>query len=229
MEIIKINANTYRIEDDFVRMFLLEGTEKALLIDTGMTTANAKEIAESITKLPVELLNTHADTDHVGGNKGFDKFYMNPNEEENFRRHGNDYGEIVPVKEGDVIDLGDRPLKIIDLPGHTPGSIGILDVKNRVLIGGDSVQNGDIFMFGPMRNIQKYIASMKHLKEYENDFDEVYPSHGTFPVNKNLIDKLIHGATEIVEGKAIGNQKDMFGNKILHYRFDYAGFFCDDK
>ena len=46
MEIIKINANTYRIEDDFVRMFLLEGTEKALLIDTGMTTANAKEIAE---------------------------------------------------------------------------------------------------------------------------------------------------------------------------------------
>ena len=43
------------------------------------------------------------------------------------------------MTQGDIIDLGDRPLKIIDIPGHTPGSIAILDVKNRVLISGDSV------------------------------------------------------------------------------------------
>ena len=43
---------------------------------------------------------------------------------------------MIPLKEGDIIDLGDRPLEIIDNPGHTPGSIAILDVKNRVLIGG---------------------------------------------------------------------------------------------
>ena len=43
---------------------------------------------------------------------------------------------MIPVKEGDIIDLGDRPLEIIDNPGHTPGSIAILEVKNRVLIGG---------------------------------------------------------------------------------------------
>lgn len=229
MEIIKINENTYRIEDGFVRMFLLEGAEKALLIDTGMTTVNAKEIAESITKLPLELLNTHADPDHVGGNKGFTKFYMNPNEEENFRSHGNTYGEILPVNEGDIINLGNRPLKIIHIPGHTPGSIGILDVNNQVLIGGDSVQDGDIYMFGPRRNIKNYISSLKHLMEYKDDFDTVYPSHGTFPVEKGLIDKLIAGATEITEGKANGKQIDMFGNKVLHYRFEYAGFFCDGK
>ena len=44
---------------------------------------------------------------------------------------------IIPVKEGDIIDLGARPLEIIDNPGHTPGSIAILDINNRVLIGGD--------------------------------------------------------------------------------------------
>lgn len=226
MEIVKINQDTYRIEDGFVRFFLLEGTEKALLIDTGMTTENAREIAESITKLPLELLNTHADPDHIGGNKGFENFYMSPMEEENFRMHGGK-GNIVPVKEGDVIELGNRSLKIIDLPGHTPGSIGILDMKNRVLIGGDSVQDGDIFMFGPMRNISKYISSMKHLKDFTCDFDTVYPSHGKFPVTKELVDKLIQGASEIVEGNAEGKQIDMFGNKVLHYRFEYAGFFCD--
>ena len=42
-------------------IFLLVGTEKALLIDSGMNTLNAKQIAESITKLPIILLNTHAD------------------------------------------------------------------------------------------------------------------------------------------------------------------------
>lgn len=39
-------------------------------------------------------------------------------------------------KKGDVIDLGNRPLEIIELPGHTPGSIGILDVKTRALFAG---------------------------------------------------------------------------------------------
>lgn len=227
MEVIKINDNTYRIEDGFVRFFLLEGTEKALVVDTGMTTANAREIAQSITKLPIELINTHADPDHVGGNKRFDSFYMSAAEEENFRGQGNGYGKILPVKEGDVIELGGRPVKIIDIPGHTPGSIGILDVNNRVLICGDSVQDGDIFMFGPMRNITKYIASMKHLKEFAGEFDVVYPSHGTFPVQKDLIDKLINGAEDIVNGKATGNQIEMFGNKVLLYRYDFAGFLCN--
>lgn len=229
MEVIKIDEKTYRIEDGFVRFFLLEGTKKALLIDTGMTTVNAKEIACSITKLPVVLLNTHADPDHVGGNKGFECFYMNVAEEENFRRNGNDYGKIIPVTENTVIDLGDRPLKIIDVPGHTPGSIAVLDVNNRVLIGGDSVQDGDIYMFGKMRNINNYILSMKHLLEYENEFDTVYPSHGTFPVGKELIGKLVCGAEEIASGKAKGTLKDMFGNKVMLYRFDFAGFLCDVK
>lgn len=227
MEIIKINENTWRIEDDFVRFFLMEGTEKALLVDTGMTTVNAKEIAQSITNLPLELINTHADPDHVGGNKGFEKFYMSAAEEENLRSHGNDFGKIEAVKEGDVIELGNRPVKIIDIPGHTPGSIALLDVKNRVLIGGDSVQNGDIFMFGPMRNITKYISSMKHLKEYDDAFDEVYPSHGTFPVKKDLIDKLISAAEDITKGKASGNQIEMFGNKVMLYKFEIAGFLCE--
>lgn len=227
MEVIKIADGTYRIEDGFVRMFLLEGSKKALLIDTGMTTVNAKEIAQSITDLPLELINTHADPDHVGGNKGFEKFYMHPCEEENFRSHGNDYGEIVPVQEDQILELGNRPLKIIHVPGHTPGSIAILDINSRVLIGGDSVQDGDIFMFGPMRNIHKYITSMKHLQNYVNEFDCIYPSHGTFPVKNDLIKKLIQGAEKIVSGDANGNQIDMFGNKVMLYKFDFAGFLCN--
>ena len=64
-EIIQINENTWRIEDGMVRMFLLTGTKEALLVDSGVSASNAKEIAESITKLPVKIINTHAEGDHI--------------------------------------------------------------------------------------------------------------------------------------------------------------------
>ena len=84
-DIIKISEDTYRIEDGGVRCFLLIGADKALMIDSGMNTPDAKSIAESITKLPIELLNTHADRDHISGNGGFDWFYMSLADEENLR------------------------------------------------------------------------------------------------------------------------------------------------
>ena len=75
-DIIQMRENTWRIEDGGVRFFLLAGTEKALLIDSGMNVDNAREIAAGLTALPVSLLNTHADRDHIGSNQQFDAFYM---------------------------------------------------------------------------------------------------------------------------------------------------------
>lgn len=46
-ETIKINDNTWRFEDDSVRFFLLCGNEKVALVDTGMNTPNAREMAEN--------------------------------------------------------------------------------------------------------------------------------------------------------------------------------------
>ena len=70
-EIVQVNQNTWRIEEQGVRFFLLAGTEKALLIDSGMQVHHAKDIAAGLTSLPVFLLNTHADWDHIGSNEEF--------------------------------------------------------------------------------------------------------------------------------------------------------------
>ena len=226
-EVIKINESTWRIEDGMVRFYLLCGSEKAALIDTEMNCPDARQIAEGLTNLPLILINTHADPDHISGNSAFDEFYMSPSEEGNLRAH-NAQGKIVPIHEGDVIDLGGRELLIVDIPGHTPGSIGIIDKNNRVFISGDSVQNSNIFMFGPGRNLTQYIESLKHLTKYEDLFDEIYPMHGTFPVKKDLIPKLIQGAQSILDGKAqeYAQPVNMFGNEVTLYKFDYAGFLC---
>ena len=227
MEIISINENTWRIEDGGVRFFLLAGENKALLIDSGMQVHNAKEIAEGLVDLPIELLNTHADMDHVGSNEEFDSFYMNPAEASNYYNTNKKTGTIIPVSDGDIIDLGGREIEIITLPGHTPGSIAALDINNRVLISGDPIQDGDIFMFGVQREIHAYLLSLEKLEKYKERFDTIYPSHGTFPVGPELIDALHEGAIRVMNGEVEGSDAEFFGTKIKRYDVGVAGFLCD--
>ena len=227
MEIININENTWRIEDGGVRFFLLAGEEKALLIDSGMQIHNAKEIAEGLVNLPVELLNTHADRDHVGSNDEFDAFYMNPAEASNYYNTNKMAGTFIPVADGDIIDLGGRELEIITLPGHTPGSIAVLDKNNRALISGDPIQDGDIFMFGVQREMHAYLLSLEKLRKQKDRFDTIYPSHGTFPVGPELIDALQEGAKRVLAGEIQGTDKEFFGTKIKRYDVGVAGFLCD--
>ena len=79
------------------------------------------------------------------------------------------------LADGDVIDLGDRRLRVVHLPGHTPGSIALLDEDLRWLYTGDVVYDGTLFdeMFGA--DIPSYVASMRRLLDL--DVDLVHPGH----------------------------------------------------
>ena len=48
------------------------------------------------------------------------------------------------LDEGDVLDLGDSAYQILHLPGHSPGSIGLYDVKKRALFSGDALYDGEL-------------------------------------------------------------------------------------
>ena len=226
-EVIQINENSWRIEDSGVRCFLLTGSEKALLIDSGRELHTARDIAESLTALPVSLLNTHADGDHIGSNGQFESFYMHPAEEAHYRRGGRG-GMIIPVTEGDTLDLGGRELRIIDLPGHTPGSIALLDVRNRVLISGDPVQeHGRVFMFGTHRNMENYIRSLEHLETFAGQFDEIWPSHADIPISPSLIRKLHDGAVDVLNGKVPGYPADAHGTIVVAHDLGFCTLLCD--
>lgn len=214
-EVIQINENTWRFEDNqHVRFFLLTGTEKALLIDSGMTITNARDLAEELTSLPLMLLNTHGDRDHVASNHQFETFYMHPDEKENYYEVQRMTGEFTPIHDGDELDLGDRPLKIIALPGHTPGSIAVLDVKQRMLFSGDPIQDGMIFMFGSQRNMDSYRASLKKLDTYRDSFDLICPSHGSCPVKPELIDTLYEISGKLEGGGYPSWPMDFHGQKV---------------
>lgn len=227
MEIIKMSEDTWRIEDNNVRFFLLAGKKKALLIDSGMQIHNAKEIAQQLVSLPIELLNTHADPDHIGSNAEFETFYMHSAEASNYYNTQKKTGNFIPIENGDIIDLGDRKLEIITIPGHTPGSVAVLDINNRVLYSGDTVQDGTIFMFGVQREFHAYIQSLNKLETMKHRFDTIYPSHGTIPVKPELIVQLQEAAFSVLEGKAEATDAEFRGMALKRYDVGCAAFLCE--
>ena len=212
-EVTKIDDSTWALGEGFVRFFLLAGRDQALLIDTGMNVRKALEAARELTTLPVRLINTHADPDHVGGNKAFDSAMMHPAEEDNYRAHGG--GTVVPVNDGDRIDLGGRLLQVVWIPGHTPGSIGILDLDRRMFFSGDTVQqHSEIFMFGPQRDLSKFAQSLEKLERMSDKFDVIYPCHGDLAIKPDVIPQLLEGAHKVIAGEVADEERQMFGTTI---------------
>ena len=77
------------------------------------------------------------------------------------------------------------------------------------------------------RNLKEYVPSMKKLLKYTDWFNSIFPSHGSIPVEPDIIPKLIEGAEQILSGKAEGKPVERFGMKAVLYRFEEAGFLCD--
>lgn len=210
----QIFDRTWAETDVGVRIFLLAGEKEALVIDTGMNGLDVRAMAAAHTDLPYRLLNTHADRDHIASNTQFREFYMHPSEAAFYHNVQGGRGTVIPVFDGDVIDLGGRELEIIHLPGHTPGSITVLDRNSRCLIGGDPIQeNGNIFMFGQHRDMGAYAAGLKRLMQ-RDDFDWIYPSHASEKVSRDVIPQLIEGAERILAGKAAWTEAELHGNVI---------------
>jgi len=192
----RIDANTWQVLNKDVRIFIFQGTEKSLIVDTGHDDEDVKSLVEGITDKPVMLVNTHADPDHIGGNASFDEAWMHESEFSNYNG-----GNARPLSEGDVIDIGGRQFEVILIPGHTPGSIALLDRENRILLPGDSVaSNHPVFMFGEKRNLPEYIRSLKKLESMSDTYDTLYPQHGMFPIGKEAVAAQREAAEQLLAG-----------------------------
>jgi glyoxylase-like metal-dependent hydrolase (beta-lactamase superfamily II) len=227
-EAIKLDDTCWRIEENGVRAFLIIGSEKALLVDSGFGTGNIKETVDSLTSLPVMLVNTHADRDHVGCNRLFEKAYMHPSEFDRYHQGVGFDAPVEPLWEGTRIDVGGRCFEVIVIPGHTPGSIALLDEENKVLFGGDSVQSGPIFMFGPGRNLPAYRESMKKLNGMKNRFETIYPSHGTIPFHCDIND-FVSGAEKVMQKEVAGTEQTRLQATVKVYDTGMAKFLYEEK
>jgi len=225
LNVLKMNESTWIFSEGFVRFYLLEGTGRALMIDTGMDTKNALEEAQKITKLPVSMINTHSDGDHVGSNEEFAEFYMAPEDAETYREAHPDHDfRLIPATDGLQIDLGGRTAEVISIPGHTPGSIAILDVEGRNIYTGDPIQKGgDAVMFGEGRDMKAYTESVRKLLRMSDRFDRIYPAHGEAPLDKSVLSDLLILAEKALAGEEKGTIVDFFGNTVRLVRTGTSG------
>lgn len=198
MTITQFASNFYILDDQRVREFLILGKDHALLIDTGFSDTSILDEVRKITALPVEVILTHGDGDHTGNLDQFKACCFHQTEETKIN-------PTIPfhyLKEGDIIDIGDYQFKIIEIPGHTYGSIALLETHHQWLIVGDTVQkDGPIYMFGSHRNLDLYIESLKKLVTIKDQFSILLPSHHDCPISPDYIDYCLEDAVRLKAGQ----------------------------
>jgi len=67
------------------------------------------------------------------------------------------------LEDGGVIDLGDRALEVLHLPGHSPGSIGLYERASGVLFSGDAIYDGPLLDSLPGSDPDAYRHTMERL------------------------------------------------------------------
>lgn len=94
-------------------------------------------------------------------------------------------GNLREVREGAIFDLGGMHLAVIEVPGHTPGSIGLLYMEEKIFYAGDSM-NDDLWLFLPEAcPLSVYKETLK--KAWELDFDTLIMSHTPQPLPKKVL------------------------------------------
>src|SRR5260370_5505121 len=156
--VFSIDKETYAISEPMYWQqnvsYLLLGTKRALLFDTGPGIYGIRKVVESITKLPLVVIPSHLHFDHVGNLNEFDtvelldtpalraqirnghftetatQFMLSRTD--TFRVHG-------WLKDRQLIELGNRPVTLVCTPGHTPDSVSLVDASRRRMFRGDLV------------------------------------------------------------------------------------------
>ena len=194
------------VENKTVNIYVVEGKDSALVIDTGYGSGDLLSTIRTLTTLPLIVFNTHGHGDHVRGDYQFDKIYAQPNDFDLLQSsYGSGEGEkmvcppLVPVYEGHVFDLGGRSLEVLEVPGHTPGSLCLMDTGNKILFAGDHI-NAVVWLFLKVcLPLEIYQASLKKVEKRINAFDIIMPGHNE-PLDATYLDELITCVASILDG-----------------------------
>jgi len=217
----EIDSGVYQIKDPLdVLFYLVVGKEKALLFDTGYGIVDIPALIKTITDKPVIVVLGHGHIDHANGAYQFDEAYLRLPDFELCNEHtGSEIRDVIlsrledaglepdfdkemwknsgkanllPLAVGTVFDLGGVSVEVIDMSGHTGGSIGILIQEKRILIDSDSA-NSHCWMFMPQSlSLREYVLMLERTMML--DFDNFYVAHQERAHTKEDLQKFINVA-----------------------------------
>src|SRR5262249_53464706 len=141
-------------------VFLLFGDERAVLLDTGSRRGNLPPTLKLVIhrwlaakhreRIPLIVGHTHSHSDHVAGDAELQALedpaipitYIAPTVEATQKFYGMTHW---PEDVG-TLDLGNRVLDILAIPGHDAVSIAVYDRQTAILFTGDSVYPGRLYI-----------------------------------------------------------------------------------
>ena len=115
-----------------------------------------------------------------------------------------DEEEYEPLPERAFIELGDRLIKKIELPGHTAGAVGFLDVKTGKLFCGDALHASKLRIdLDESVSVEDELETLKMLKEFAHsgEITSMYTAHDRPRVKSDILDKYIDILEMIVNGE----------------------------
>lgn len=154
-------------------IYLLIGTQQALLVDSGtqdgvlLAEIVGRKLAEnSLGFAALTVAHTHSHWDHRGGDAIFADAgarVVGPTVDE-----VREFWNLEAWPEGvALMDLGDRIIEVLPLPGHNDNSIGLFDHRTRALLSGDTLLRGKI----NVADLRAFRHSMARLSRFVDRVD----------------------------------------------------------
>ena len=215
-----IDESTYIISEyqhwEETHCYLLIGSDRALLIDTGLGVCNIHEQVRKLTDKSITAVATHIHWDHIGGHKYFPDFYAHEAELDwlngkfplpiqavksmvadrcelpedfdisNYKIFQGKPGLV--LKDGDTIDLGGRIIQVLHTPGHSPGHLCFWESEMDYLFSGDLVYKGSLFANYPSTDPQSYLASLEKIADLPAK--RVLPGHHSLDIRAEMVTRM---------------------------------------
>ena len=178
IQVHRYNARTFILRESLCTTFeapfiyLLLGSSKALLIDTGaVDDPKAMPLADTVMALlpkagastmPLLVLHTHRHLDHRAGDPQFANLpgvQVVPAFLEDVRKH---FGFKSWPEGLAQVELGDRTMDVIPTPGHDPTHIAFYDRETGLFFSGDFLLPGRLLV----DDIDEYLASAKRASDF---------------------------------------------------------------
>lgn len=225
--------------------YLLIGSERALLFDTGLGIGDMRRLVGELTDREVVVVNSHTHYDHVGGNHAFERIYGTDTDYTRRHESGRSHEEVAEfvgpgwiwketpenfetsdyvskpfrvterLVDGRILDLGDVQLEVLLTPGHAPDAVCLLDRARGLLFTGDTFYPATLYAHLPGSAFEEYAATARRLASLETDVDLVLPAHNEPTMPASELGRLGAAFSAVQDGDVPFVVTD--GNREYHF------------